>query len=83
MTNRISFAQMDRILQDAGFQKTVIPGKGIAYHHAPTDTLFPVRLHKPNEMVPDYLLAAARSQLDGRGIMDAANFEELLKAAAA
>jgi predicted RNA binding protein YcfA (HicA-like mRNA interferase family) len=83
MTSHVTFTQLDRILQQLGFQKTVIRGMGVAYRHAPTDTLFPVRPHRANEVVPDYLLAAARSQFDGRGIIDAAGFEDLLKAAAA
>jgi hypothetical protein len=83
MTNRVTFAQLERILLDVGFTKKVLPGKGVVFHHAPSETPFPVRAYKPNEKVPDYLLAAARGQLDGRGILDAKDFDERLNAVAA
>lgn len=84
LSKLITFAQFDRIMAQLGFDKTVLPDrKGAVYKHAPTKTIFPVRPHKPSDYVPDYYLAGARSQFDGRGIIDAEEFEEMLRAAAA
>lgn len=83
MIRRIPFAQFDSVLRELGFQKKVVPGKHIAYFHEASDTVMAVRLMEPDELVPDYQMAATRSQLDGRGIIDADEFEEMLKTAAA
>src|SRR5438105_12576479 len=80
MLEPIRFARYDSILLELGFKKKVVPGKYIVYWHQPSDTVMPVRLMKPDELVPDYQMAATRSQLDGRGIIEAADFEEMLKA---
>jgi hypothetical protein len=83
MSEHISFAQFDAILRDLGFEKAVVPGSSVVYYHKPTDTTMPVRLMRPDELIPDYLLAAARSQLDGRGIIEATAFDRMIRIPAA
>lgn len=79
----ITFAQFEQVLTGLGFRRKAVPEKGIAYVHAATDTIILVRAHKPSEPVPWHILASSRVQLDGRGVIAAADFDEMLKAAAA
>lgn len=79
---RIKFMQFNSVLLELGFQMKVIPGKCVVYWHQASDLIMPVRIMNQDEIVPDYQLAATRSQLDARCIIDAAEFEGLLKTAA-
>ncbi len=83
MINTITFARFDAILAELGFRKQVIPGSHVNYRHPGLKTPLVVRLHKPKEMVPSYVLLGTRVELDNFGIIAAEEFEELLKAAAA
>lgn len=83
MTKRIYFAQFDAFMASVGFRITVVPRSHVNYYHEESDTLLPIRLHKPTDFVPDYWIASARGQLDRRGILDAKDFEEKLNAVAA
>ena len=83
MNNNLTFAQFERVLTELGFRKKSVPKTGIAYVHSPTDTIVLVRKHKPSETVPWHVLAAARVQLDGRGVIEAEEFDRMLHAAAA
>ena len=42
-----------------------------------------VRLHKVSEAVPWHVMAYVRQQLDGRGVIEAEDFDALLHIAAA
>ena len=83
MNKTVTFAQLEHILTELGFVKNVVPKTGVAYEHPPTQTLFVVRLHKPDEIVPGKVLLAAQLQLDGRGVIEAAEFEQMLRNVAA
>jgi len=81
--NRITFGRLEAVLKNLGFVKKVVPDTGVGYNHAPTGAIVIVRHHKPNELVPDYVMAAARHELDQQGVIEPKDFEEMLKAAAA
>lgn len=81
--NRITFAQLENVLEEIGFTKTVLPDTGVVYRHANSDSMLVVRLHKPREVVPDYVMAATRLQLDEQGIIEGDDFDAMLRATAA
>ena len=81
--SRVAFSQLDAVLAELGFRKSVIPGDCVAYRHARTTDLIAVRLHEPSDPVPDYVMAAVRRQLDLQGVVDADHFDRMLLAAAA
>lgn len=83
MNKHMTFARFDAILEELGFRKTVIPGSHVNYYHDKTDTLQMIRLHEPDDLVPAYVLAATRLQMDGLGILDAKDFDEVFRLAAA
>ncbi len=83
MTKRITFAQLERVLTGLGFRKKVVPKYCVAYEHPPTKTVLPVRLHKPKEIVPDYVMAMVRHQLEWQGVIETADLEELFQTIAA
>ena len=83
MSDRITFAQFDAVLAELGFQKQVIPGSHVNYRHADWDKPLMLRLHKPKDIVPGYDLLGTRVQLERFGIVAAADFEQMLQAAAA
>ncbi len=75
MSNRITFAQLDRVLADLKFRKTIVRGEGVVYDYAPTKTVLVVSTHRSNEMVPDYVLASIRHQLYAQDVISATEFE--------
>ena len=83
MTKHITFAQLEQLLEGLGFVKRVVPNECVTYEHAPTKSLLAVRLHKPNEAVPEHVLVATRIQLDGRGVVAEKDFDSLLQSVAA
>ena len=82
MSNRISFAQLERVLGELGYQKRVVPRKAVVYDHSTGPSLY-VALHKANEQVPGHVLGYIRQQLDVFGIIERADFEGMLQAVAA
>ena len=71
MNGRITFARLEKVLVELGFQKRVVPNEGVAYHRSATQSSLVVSVHKPNEFVPDYVLASIRHQLDAQGVITA------------
>jgi predicted RNA binding protein YcfA (HicA-like mRNA interferase family) len=82
-SNHITFARLESVLKELGFVKKVVPGTGVGYKHPPTGALVVVRLHKPREIVPDYVIVGVRHELEWQGVIEAKEFEEMLQAAAA
>jgi len=82
-TNRISYFQLDAVLKDLGFRKKVVLDSGVAYTHPSTGTPIAVPAHKSSETVPDYVMAGTRLQLDRHGVVEAKDFDQMLKAAVA
>ena len=81
--NRTTFGQLDKVLRDLGFERKVVRGTGISYRHPTTDSLLLVKPHKPADVVPQYVMVATRLQLDRQGVVEATDFEEMLKNTAA
>ena len=83
MLSNITFAQFDAILEELGFRKQVIRGSHVNYWHEELKSPLLIRLHRPKDRVPTYVLLGTRVELDNFGIIAAEDFEEKLKAAAA
>ncbi len=83
MTDRVTFAPFDAALSDLGFQKQVIPSSHVNDRHPHRDAPLMVRLHKPKDLVPGYVLPATRVELKRFGIIAATDFEPMLRTAAA
>ena len=83
MNKRITFAQFDGVLEELGFKKTIIPTSHVNYRHEASDTLLMIRLHQPDDFVPEYVMASTQLQLDGRGVIGAAEFEDRFRSTAA
>src|SRR5437773_818963 len=62
MNNRITFARFDAVLEELGFKKTVIPTSHVNYRHEASDTLLMIRLHQPDDFVPDYVMTSTQLQ---------------------
>jgi predicted RNA binding protein YcfA (HicA-like mRNA interferase family) len=83
MNSEITFGQLDAVLEELGFRKEVIKGSHVNYWHAGWETPIMVRLHKPRELIPHYLLAGMRVQLENLGIIAAKEFDQMLEKVAA
>ena len=83
MNSAITFAQFDAVLAELGFKSNVVPGSHVNYEHAKSGAVLMIRLHKPTDVVPNYVLISTRVQLDGQGVIEANNFEAMLSAVAA
>ena len=84
MNERITFSQLEQVLADLGFRKTVVPETGVAYaHKGPKKAVIVVRFHKPSDLVPDYALFGVKHDLEVFGIIEPSAFEEMLKTVAA
>ena len=83
MTERITFGRVEAVLAELGFKKTVVLGSHVNYEHPEAGAIFPLRLHKALEVMPSYVLAAVRHDLEVLGVIAGSELEEMLKAAAA
>ena len=83
MNNRITFKRLEKILKELGFRKKIVPDSCVTYSHPPTKALLIVRLHKPDDLVPGYVIIAARLELEWKGILEPKSFEAMLQSAAA
>ena len=83
MSESTTYAQMDAALRRLGFQKTEVNDGPVGYRHAPSDTVVLFKKHRPNEVVPPGTGAATRKLLIERGLVDGAQWDEMLRPVAA
>ncbi len=83
MSNRVTFAILDRLLDDLGFVETTVPNSYVAYEHPPSGALLVLRLHRPADRVDPATLAHVRLQLVERGLIEPEAFDRLLQGTAA
>ncbi len=83
VSNRVTFAQFDAVLDQLGFKKTVIRGSHVNYDHPETGVFLMAQLHKPSDLVPSYVLFGARVELEYQGVIARDDFLKLLEAVAA
>jgi len=81
--DRVTFAQFNAILEQLGFQKTVIPGSHVNYNHPETGAFLLIQLHKASDLVPTFVLLGTRGNLEIQGVIAKEDFEKMLQAVAA
>jgi hypothetical protein len=72
------FDRVRKILLGLGFVEKRVPGPSLLFEHSPSGTLLPYRDHQPGDSMSWHELTMTRTQLDGRGLMEADDFEEQL-----
>jgi predicted RNA binding protein YcfA (HicA-like mRNA interferase family) len=81
--DQVTFAQFDAILEQLGFEKTVIPGSHLNYKHPKSGAFLLAQIHKPSDLVPTYVLLGTRGNLEIQGVIAKDEFERMLQAVAA
>jgi hypothetical protein len=78
----ITYGQLDKVLRSLGFSchagTNDPPGR--IYEHQSAGAVIMLPAHLDNDKVYEHHLAAARSELDSFGIVDATTFDTQLKA---
>lgn len=77
----LSFGQLRQLLFDLGFTETVAPKEFIGFRHEETDTDIFLPIYKPHQRVAPHHLMMSRVQLDGKGILDADEFDRRVASA--
>ena len=84
MTNkRINFAQFEKVMKELGFQKRLAPERAVVFKHSTLDSIVIVRMYKPKEIIPDFVMIGTKVQLDRQGVVEEAEFEKMFQAVAA
>lgn len=83
MTERVTFGQIEAVLAELGFRKSVVPGSHVNYEHPEAGMIAPVRLHKSRDVVPSYVLAGIRHDLEVLGVIAGSELDAKLRGVAA
>jgi hypothetical protein len=78
MSNYV-FADLRQLLLDLGFQMKVVPGSGVVFEHTPARARLVLEPFADGDTVDPATLAIVGRNLDERGILSRARFEELLQ----
>jgi hypothetical protein len=76
---KATFAALERLLVQLGFQASSVPGPHLLFEHAAADVHIILRPYKAEELVDPVALAYVRRTLDEWGILDRERFEEELQ----
>ncbi len=82
VNSRITFGQLDAALEHLGFRKEVVEGSHVNYWHPDWKTPYMAQLHKPKDLVPNFVLAGTRSQMEHLGIVASSDFDAMLQSTA-
>jgi hypothetical protein len=80
---RIKFAQLRDLLLGLGFREVALSESAVGFQHDPSDTLIVLPIYRANRVVRPHHLASVRIMLDGKGLMDADTFDDLVASVAA
>jgi hypothetical protein len=78
---RVRFAKLRQLLLALKFSEIVVPDSHIGFRHDPSDTTIMLPTYKRNEIVAPRHLVPVRTLLDGKGLLDADKFDQMLAAA--
>jgi hypothetical protein len=76
--NAVSFAVLERVLEDLGFVRKKVGGPQVVFEHVPSDTVFLFRAYKARDKVAPGDLIGVRKILDEKGVIEQEALEELL-----
>jgi hypothetical protein len=77
--NGPTFATIQRILVDLGFQVRSVPGSHVLFERPGTDTWVLLRPYQDDDVVWGPNVVGIRELLDAKGILPAERFDELVK----
>jgi hypothetical protein len=77
------FAVWRQLLLDLGFAERVVEGQYLGLYDAASHTIYPFRLHHPQDQVSLADLPAVREQLAWRGLLSEEAFDALRSKASA
>lgn len=83
MNSSITFAQFDAAMEELGFRIEPVKGSHVNYWHDGWDKPYMTQSHKPKDLVPNFVLAGTRIQLQHLGLATGDQFDEMLQSAAA
>jgi hypothetical protein len=77
---RFKFSGLRRLLLDLGFQEAAVNTEKAhtGFRHAPSDLLIALPSYPKNAVVAPHHLVYVRMMLDGKGLMDADEFDRLV-----
>jgi hypothetical protein len=76
--NAVSFAVLQRVLEDLGFVRKKVGGPQMVLEHGPSDTVFLFRAYKARDKVAAADLIGVRKILDEKGVIEPQALEEML-----
>jgi hypothetical protein len=79
---RIKFAELRELLFGLGFREVAFSESAVGFQHDPSDTLIVLPIYTANRVIRPHHLASVRIMLDGKGLMDADAFDELIASVA-
>jgi hypothetical protein len=82
MTDKITFGDLHRLLEECGFEQSRVNGPYIVFHHGASGALQAFRAHRAGEQVDPMTLASVRKTLVGFGFLDEGAFEGAVRKAA-
>ena len=75
---RLKFSDLRRILLNLGFTEVAVAKPHIGFQHATSDLLIVLPSYRINAPVAPHHLVYVRMMLDGKGLMDADEFDRLV-----
>ncbi len=79
MPKMITFAELEALLLEVGFEESPTTGNHKLFEHLISDTIVVLPMWQATDRVDRAHLVATRKTLDGRGVIDAAAFDEFLE----
>jgi hypothetical protein len=79
---RFKFSSLRQLLLDLGFRETPVSKPYIGFQHDGADLLIVLPSYRSNSVVAPHHLVYVRIMLDGKGIMEAREFDRLVGTAA-
>ena len=80
--SRVTEGELEAVLLELGLREAVRrPGEYRAFAHKPTDTLVVLGWREPDDLLPEAVVVGTRYLLDAKGVIDAEDFDERLRAA--
>ena len=77
---RLTFAELRQMLLDMGFRETVVPRSHVFFAHPPSGAEIAMPIYRPDRIVRPHHLVSVRMMLDAKGLMDRADFDDLVAA---
>ena len=79
---RFTFAQLRQLLLEMGFTEAITPKSHVFFAHEPSGAEVALPIYRSDRNVLPHHLITVRMMLDAKGLMAAADFDDLVKSAA-